>query len=59
MFNHGLLPERWDIFKVKHNITVSPADAVPQNIKDEAGSDAECDDNQHGVALQPMLQTES
>uniref|UniRef100_A0A4W6DF93 Solute carrier family 5 member 7 n=1 Tax=Lates calcarifer TaxID=8187 RepID=A0A4W6DF93_LATCA len=37
MFNHGLLPERWDIFKVKHNITVSPADAVPQNIKDEAG----------------------
>lgn len=44
MFNHGLLSERWDIFKVKHVVTASPV---------------ECDENRHGVALQPMLQTGS
>ncbi|XP_029286826.1 high affinity choline transporter 1-like [Cottoperca gobio] len=57
MFNHGLLPERWDIFKVKHNVTVSPADPVTQNLREEAGSDAECEENKHGVALQPVLET--
>lgn len=60
MFNHSLLPERWDIFKVKHNATASPADALTPNLRGEAGSDAECDENGvPGVALQPMLQTES
>ncbi|XP_070684212.1 high-affinity choline transporter 1-like [Pempheris klunzingeri] len=58
MFNHDLLPERWDIFQVKSNVTVSPVDAVTQNLKDEAGND-ECDEKRHGVALQPMLQTGS
>lgn len=59
MFNHGLLPERWDLFKVKRNVTVSPADVVTQNLKDEAESETECDENRHGVALQPMLQNGS
>ncbi|XP_034544268.1 high-affinity choline transporter 1-like [Notolabrus celidotus] len=57
MFNHSLLPERWDIFKVKHNVTVSPADAVTQNRIEETESEAECDENRLGVALQPMLES--
>ncbi|KAM8771472.1 high-affinity choline transporter 1-like [Acanthopagrus schlegelii] len=55
MFNHNLLPEGWDVFKVKRNVSVAPADAVTQNPE----SDAELDENEQGVALQPMLQTES
>ncbi|XP_073330497.1 high-affinity choline transporter 1-like [Pagrus major] len=55
MFNHSLLPEGWDVFKVKRNVSVAPADAVTQNPE----SDAEHDENGQGVALQPMLQTES
>ncbi|XP_068590811.1 high-affinity choline transporter 1-like [Cebidichthys violaceus] len=55
MFNHGLLPERWDIFKVKRNVTTSPVDPVTQNLKEEAESDAECDQNKNGVALQPLM----
>ncbi|TKS69255.1 High affinity choline transporter 1 Hemicholinium-3-sensitive choline transporter [Collichthys lucidus] len=58
MFNHGLLPQRWDIFKVKHGVTASPVDAVTQELR-ENGGDAECDENRCGVALQPMLQTGS
>lgn len=58
MFNHGLLPQRWDIFKVKHSVTASPADAVTQELR-ENGGDAECDENRRGVALQPILQTGS
>ncbi|XP_049428823.1 high-affinity choline transporter 1-like [Epinephelus fuscoguttatus] len=59
IFNHDLLPERWDIFNVKHNVAVSPANPVTQILKEEAGSDAECDENRHGIALQPVLQTGS
>uniref|UniRef100_UPI0037E84F5D high-affinity choline transporter 1-like n=1 Tax=Semicossyphus pulcher TaxID=241346 RepID=UPI0037E84F5D len=59
MFNCGLLPERWDIFKVKRYVAVSPAEAVTENPKEEAGSDSECDENEHGLALQPMLETGS
>ncbi|XP_035516474.1 high-affinity choline transporter 1-like [Morone saxatilis] len=59
MFNHGLLPERWDIFKVKRNVIAPPTDGVTQNLQNEAESDAECDENRNGVALQPMLQTGS
>lgn len=55
MFNHNLLPEGWDVFKVKRNVSVAPADAVTQNPE----SDPELDENGQGVALQPMLQAES
>nr|XP_043884641.1 high affinity choline transporter 1-like isoform X2 [Solea senegalensis]XP_043884642.1 high affinity choline transporter 1-like [Solea senegalensis] len=55
LFNKGLLPERWDIFKVKHKNAVPPGGAVTQNLKDGAGSDAECDENRDGLPLEPML----
>lgn len=57
MFNHGLLPESWDVYKVKHNATTSPAEDVIQNLRGEAGSDEkpECDEKElNGVQLQPM-----
>lgn len=59
MFNHSLLPERWDVFKVKRDVTVAvtSVDDVTQDQKDEA--DGECDENEHGVPLQPILQTET
>ncbi|XP_041640518.1 high-affinity choline transporter 1-like [Cheilinus undulatus] len=59
MFNRSLLPERWDIFKVKCYDAVTPADTLTQSPKEDAGSDAECDENVNGVPLQPMLETES
>ncbi|KAL7405387.1 hypothetical protein ABVT39_028252 [Epinephelus coioides] len=59
IFNHDLLPERWDIFHVKHNVTISPADPVTQNLNEEAGSNAEYDENTYGVALQPVFPTGS
>lgn len=61
MFNHGLLPERWDIYKVKLDATASPAEDVTQNLRGEAGSDEkpECDQKEHGVPLQLMTQSGS
>ncbi|XP_076001435.1 high affinity choline transporter 1-like [Genypterus blacodes] len=55
MFNHGLIPESWDHFKVKCNVPTSPVDAVRKDRKEETGSDAECDKPRDGMVLQPML----
>ncbi|XP_062243350.1 high affinity choline transporter 1-like [Platichthys flesus] len=55
MFNHSLLPESWDIFKVKCNNPVSSVHAVTPNLQEEAGSDDECDNEMNGVVLQPIL----
>lgn len=61
MFNHGLLPENWDVYKVKHYATASPAEDVTRNLRGEPGSDEkpECDEKEHGVPLQPMSQSGS
>ncbi|KAM3864669.1 high affinity choline transporter 1-like [Diretmus argenteus] len=48
MFNHGLLPERWDIFKVKRNVSTSPVDAVTESLEEDNGTDEN---------REPMLQT--
>ncbi|XP_054460937.1 high-affinity choline transporter 1-like [Anoplopoma fimbria] len=55
MFNHSLLPERWDTFKVKRNVTMSPVDPITQNLKEEAESDAVCDEDGNGIPLQPLI----
>lgn len=52
MFNHSLLPERWDIFKVKNKVTVSAADAVTQDHVGETEGEAECNENGLGASLQ-------
>ncbi|XP_071773257.2 high affinity choline transporter 1-like [Centroberyx gerrardi] len=57
MFNHGLLSERWDLFKVKCNVFALPVDTVTESFKEETGSNAVCDEDGLGVALQPMLQS--
>lgn len=56
MFNHGLIPERWDLFNVKCNVPTSPVDAVREHLKEEPRSVAECDENIDGIVLQPMFQ---
>lgn len=55
MFKHGLLKESWDIFKVKRSENTFPENVATQNFR-EGQSDAECHDNGHSVALQPMIQ---
>lgn len=64
MFNHSLLTEKWDIFQVKHiaspeSPNAPPVNGATQNLREEAGSDPECYENGHGIALQPILQTAS
>lgn len=51
MFNRGLLPESWDIYRVKHNRTESDTGC--------AATDTECEEDTHGIPLQPMLPTGS
>lgn len=55
MFKHGLLKESWDIFKVKHSENTFSENVATQNFRD-GQSDAECHENGHSVALQPMIQ---
>uniref|UniRef100_A0A3Q2PFW4 High affinity choline transporter 1 n=1 Tax=Fundulus heteroclitus TaxID=8078 RepID=A0A3Q2PFW4_FUNHE len=52
VFDHGLLPERLDVFKVRRTVSAAPAEDAAQRLKAEAGSDA--DEGSHGVALQPL-----
>lgn len=55
LFNCGLLPEKWDTFRVKRTARTPPRDAVT-HLSGEAGAE---DQTVQGLALQPMLSTES
>lgn len=55
MFNHGLLPERWDTFKVRR--ATPRSDGARRS--DAAGGEAERDGSVGGLVLQPMLKTQS
>lgn len=48
MFNHNLLPEKWDTFKVKQGVRTPPS-------REAVGGGVDV----QGVALQPMLSPES
>lgn len=55
LFNCGLLPEKWDTFRVQRAVRTPPGDAVTHLSRD-AGAE---DQTVQGLALQPMLSTES
>lgn len=54
MFKHGLLMDSWDFFQVKHS-----DNTLPERVAAESQSEAECHENGHSVALQPMIEAET
>lgn len=52
MFNHDLLPEKWDTFKVKRGVVTPPS-------REAGGGGGGEGEDVRGVALQPMLSPES
>lgn len=56
MFSCGLLPEKWDTFRVKRAVRTPPRDAAVTHLSREAGGEEQ---PVQGLALQPMLSPES